>query len=133
MEVLFCFSEAAGPRIRGGAASQPDIEARIGTNSLPNAALSRRRRTAQVAGMDYTTAEAVSAPADHMATATTQSRIYRALLLVLATVFSALTIFNMRTRVHAGCDASGVKQQALPEGDMLSQVLPPLAVATEAL
>jgi hypothetical protein len=39
MEVLFCFSEAARPRIRGGAASQPDIEARIGTHGRPSPAV----------------------------------------------------------------------------------------------
>jgi len=43
--------------------------------------------------IDYTTAEAGQTPADHMATATTQSRIHRAWLLALATVFAALTIF----------------------------------------
>ena len=43
--------------------------------------------------MDYTTAEEGQTPADHMATARTQSRRYRPLLLALGIVFAALTIF----------------------------------------
>jgi membrane-associated protease RseP (regulator of RpoE activity) len=42
--------------------------------------------------MDYTTAEEGQTPADHMATATTQSRMYRPLLLALGIVFAALGI-----------------------------------------
>jgi len=48
--------------------------------------------------MDYTGAEA-GPPADHMA-ATTQSRVYRPLLWVLATVFAALTIFYSATWMY---------------------------------
>jgi hypothetical protein len=43
--------------------------------------------------MDYNVAEAGQSLADDMATATTESRIHRRLLLALATVFAALTIF----------------------------------------
>ena len=50
--------------------------------------------------MDYTTAEASSTLADPMAAATTQRRAYRPLLLVLATVFAALTIFYSATWMY---------------------------------
>lgn len=68
--------------------------------------------------MDYTTAEVGQTPADHMATATTHSRVYRPLLLALGIVFAALTIFysavwmyyirrpTLAPRVEVGFDES---------------------------
>ena len=58
----------------------------------PDVLQQRTSCTTPCPGVDYTTAEASYTAAEHMATATMQSRTFRPLLLALGIVFAALTI-----------------------------------------
>ncbi len=62
------------------------MDAKSGSPALTKAHMLSR-------GMDYTTAKGGQSPPDPMATAPTENRKYRLLLLALATVFAALTVF----------------------------------------